>query len=207
MITKAECYERQQQSASLYRSMKESGNAEDVANAEAYRLASQQWAEVAAAMPGVERGGSASNMLQSREVWDAQSHIDSLMERWRKYLDTGKGHDDVGMMMLNNQQTFIKDDRVRRRMAILQSEAMKQRKDMSLIDARIVALDEWDKGKAAWVKEAKQAIHPATQKGGEIPLDDPRRFVDPNAIVGVLNEFRHVLGLPVPEASRPEPVR
>jgi hypothetical protein len=194
VITKAECYERQVQCNSLYRAMLHSGSPVDAANAETYRLASQEWGEIAAAMPGTERHASASAMLDSREIFDPQRHIDNIQARWDHYLRTGKGHDDMESMTSGHQQQMIKEDRIRRRMATFPF--------LAPVDARVQALSEWDNGKEQWVKDARKAIA-SLGPGSDRSPDDRRRFVNQHAINMVLNEFRFVLGLPIPASETP----
>jgi len=126
-----------------------SENVNDRANAEVYRLATQEFQEVALAM--------------NHEGFNPATHLERLRARWNVYVATGKQHDNIDSLQVIGLQAVIAEDRRRR-----------------------------------GIEEKPELPRPRRNKGIEvINADDPRNFLDPKIIEGVLNEFRSAFDMPV----------
>jgi len=178
MLNKAQVYEKAELAKSRQRAMVNSTDPRDHANAEVYRLAAQEWIDVALSMPSpnaVENVG--------KPPFNPQTHIDRLVGRWRSYVNSGVQHDSIDAMTGSALDELVAGDRLRRRAAQLQAEGL------AYPEAIAKAKDEADRAKAR-----------AQQKGKHKPAevladDDPRRFVDPDAIEAVVADFRQAFGL------------
>ena len=90
MVTKTQVYEHMQVARSLFHALRDSDSPTDRANAEAYRLATQEWQEVALALDTAKAGGT---------PFDATIHLARLDIRWRHYLQTGQSHDSIDQLL------------------------------------------------------------------------------------------------------------
>ena len=124
-----------------------------IANAEVYRIATQEWQDVARSM------GS--------DTFDAQYHLDSIMSRWNRYVATGKQEGSIEEVQENVLGNFVAEDRAARARA---------RKRSGLLPE----------------PEPKKV---KAKDGDEIGPDDPRNYINPSAIVGIINQFRLAFGI------------
>jgi hypothetical protein len=156
MINKVAAYERAEVCNSRYKAMVRSDSPADRANAEAYRLATQEWQSIAKTV-GPNNAG-----------FDAQFHLNTIRSRWDKYVNTGVAHDSLESLASEYLRRFIEDDRKMRMCGV--------------------------EGCTEDADRSKKVKPPESRP---ITPDDPRNFVDPMAIEGVLNEFRLAFGMPL----------
>ncbi len=84
MVTKTQVYEHMQVARSRFHALRDSDSPTDRANAEAYRLAAQEWQEVALALG---------------PTFDPTTHLARLDIRWRHYVQTGQAHDSIDQLL------------------------------------------------------------------------------------------------------------
>ncbi len=126
-----------------------SDNKSDQANAEVYRLATQEYQEIALVMNSPE--------------FNPASHLERLRARWNVFVTTGKPHDNIDAFQAMHLKAVVAEDRKRR-----------------------------------GIEEPPESPRPRRSRGIEvIGPDDPRNFVNPRIIEGILNEFRQAFGMPM----------
>ncbi len=147
MVTKTTIYDLLQASHSRYRAMLGSENKNDQANAEVYRLSTQEWQECA--------------LVMNSPDFDPARHLERLRARWNVYVQTGKPHDNIESFQARRLQELVDEDR-----------------------------------RLRGIEKPPESPRPRRSKGIEvIGPDDPRNFLDPKIIEGILNEFRQAFGM------------
>jgi hypothetical protein len=161
-INKTEAYVNMENAHRRYKAMSDSTSPIDRANAEALRLATQEWQAVAMALP--------SNLKPDE-------HLANITNRWRKYLSTGVPDGSI-------------DESVQRH-------AREHQQRLREHEHRLAVEEAKKQGKEP--PSAPSPPKPKKVKLADLPETDHRRHVDPKAIEGVLNEFRHAFDMPMVE--------
>lgn len=97
MVSKATIYEMLQTCHSRYRAMSSSENPNDRANAEVWRLATQEFQEIA--------------LVMNTPEFNPASHLERLRARWNVFATTGKPHDNIDSFQAHHLQAIIDEDR------------------------------------------------------------------------------------------------
>lgn len=171
MVSKVEVYQRLETTHSLYRAMLGSGNPSDLANAEAYRLATQEWQEVALALDAQKAG---------TQPFNPEIHLARIRSRWMKYVNTGVPHDSIDELLKRHAQ---------------ENEKFLWRRS---VEQRRLAIEKGEKNPPTELpKPSFDAPKPKKGKPAELPPGDPRHHINPMIIQGILNEFRQAFDLPM----------